>query len=86
MPKTMWVKNVYNLLTRGVQTSAKSYTGVQSSVQQDYQTRVKPQYFAQTMNTFPPISYTAIFSSLPQEKRQLYTLSTAPIIKKMNKK
>ncbi len=79
---TAWVKNVYSLCVEGVVTSAQSYTGSLQNVLQLTTTRVQPLSFTHTIDSFTPALYTANFLNFNLLNRHLYTLSTAPTIKK----
>lgn len=80
---TPWVKNVYNLLIDGVLHGAKVYTGWYKYRVRHGAMWVQTTKHTQTINMFPPTKYTAFLNKLPPIKPKLYTLSTAPIIKKM---
>lgn len=81
-----WVKNVYSLCVEGVVNSAQSYTVSTTSTQSPIDIRVQPQVIPLFLNSFTPYSYTAIFTRLHLLFTHLYTVSTAPIIKKNKKK
>lgn len=81
-----WVKNVYSLCVDGVFHGGYSYTGERKTFYSPAICRVQPTFSTYFIPTFSPYSYTAIFSNLPLIKSDFYTLSTAPIISKMNKK
>lgn len=81
-----WVKNVYSLCVDGVVTSAHSYTPLASHYQLTTNTSVQPALYTTFINSFTPPSYTAFLTNLPLINTYLYTLSTAPIIKKNKKK
>ncbi len=83
---TAWVKNVYSLCVEGVVTRAYSYTPHVNTTTQATTPRVKPQVFTSFLNSFIPTLYTAFFPPLPLLDTHLYTISTVPTIKKMNKK
>ena len=77
-----WVKNVYRLWGEGVAKCVNSYTALYKTFTRPQLGRVKPTVFTQVLDTFPPSLYTLKFGFLPQENPHLYTVSTAPIIKK----
>ncbi len=79
---TGWVKNVYSLWGEGVAKCVNLYTALYQSLAHPQPTRVQPTVFTQVLDTFPPSLYTPKFGLLPQENPHLYTVSTAPIIKK----
>lgn len=86
MPKntllSTWVKNVYSLCGTGVAKCVNLYTSLYVTSTYSRTQRVKPTIFTQVLDTFPPSLYTPKFAFLPLENSHLYTLSTAPIIKK----
>jgi hypothetical protein len=89
MPKThviplfqTWVKNVYSLCREGVVTSAQSYTGSLVTTPKATWVRVQPTGYTHTMDSFTPALYTVKFSLFNLLNTYLYTLSTAPTIKK----
>ena len=81
-----WVKNVYSLCVEGVTTSVQSYTGSLLTMLKATWVRVQPTGYTQTMDSFTPGSYTANFGNFNLLNVHLYTLSTAPTIKKNKKK
>ena len=81
-----WVKNVYSLCTQGVITSAQSYTPLGQLPHNSQVVRVQPQVIPLFLNSFTPYSYTAFFSQFNLLITHLYTVSTAPIIKKKKEK
>lgn len=80
-PQT-WVKNVYSLCVEGVVTRAQSYTAYIYTQLEAAALRVKPSLFTSFLNSFTPYVYTPLFTSLPLVNSHLYTVSTAPTIKK----
>jgi hypothetical protein len=82
-PFSAWVKNVYSLCVEGVITRVHSYTNFSPlrfiQLQLVVQTPLSPLF----IDSFPPALYTAKNSFLPLIDTLLYTLSTAPTIKKM---
>jgi len=81
-----WVKNVHSLCVEGVVTSAYSYTGTLSSSEISSVIRAQPSLITSFLNSFTPYSYTAFFTQFNLLITHLYTVSTAPIIKKNKKK
>ena len=82
-PQT-WVKNVYSLWVKGMITRVNLYTAPRNQHIHYLYQRVQLAFSTKFMNTFPPYLYTAIFRLLTDTINTLSTLSTAPIIKKMN--
>ena len=81
-----WVKNVYNLCVHRVLTRVQPSTALLTTLTQAVRLRVQPQLIPKLTNSFAPYSYTALFSPLPLVNTHLYTVSTAPTIKKNKKK
>lgn len=79
---TAWVKNVYSLCVEGMVNSAQSYTLCLLSTINYLRARVQPTSFTHTMDSFTPALYTANFPYFNLLSTHLYTLSTAPTIKK----
>lgn len=85
LPQT-WVKNVYNLCAHHVLTRVQPSTPLHIALNFPTYLRAQPQLIPTFTNSFTPYSYTAYFSSLPLIHTHLYTVSTAPTIKKNKKK
>ena len=81
-----WVKNVYSLCVEGVVNSARSYTALLQTTARALYVGAKASVFTHFVDTFPPDYSTANFAYITDATRPFYTVSTAPIIKKMNKK
>lgn len=81
-----WVKNVYSLCVEGVVNRAQSYTDTYKSTFTPNLTRVQPTTFTQLVDSFAPFVYTANFRYFNLLNAHLYTVSTAPTIKKNKKK
>lgn len=80
------IKNVYNLCVQQVKSSAYLYT---TPMQNSYIPKsmwVKAGSLAHNIDSFTPAIPTGILAKLPQLNSHLYTLSTAPTIKKNKKK
>ena len=83
---TAWVKNVYSLCVEGVVNRVQSYTAQLQSTICHLRLRVQPTSFTHSLDSFTPALYTANFPNLTDTNTYLYTLSTAPTIKKNKKK
>ena len=81
---TGWVKNVNRLWVEGVVNRVNLYTGLSQSPTKAPIVRVQPSLIPKFMDSFPLFLYTAFLRQLTDVKLRLSTLSTAPIIKKMN--
>ena len=81
-----WVKNVYSLCVEGVVKGVKSSTYTHLNLLPAYTGGVKPQVFANNLDSFTPNLYTANFTHLPDTNNQVSTLSTVATIKKNKKK
>ena len=88
MPKNIqlqtWVKNVYSLWVEGVVNRANLSTPSEKQRTTATQQRVQPTFSTMFINMYPLYLYTAFFRQLTDTILPLSTLSTAPIIKKMN--
>lgn len=86
MPKTTplqaWVKNVYSLCVKGVQTRVYLYTAPYKKHTNLVYRWVKPHTFTHSIHRASPHLYTPHFSLLTDINLPLSTVSTAPIIKK----
>ncbi len=83
LPQT-WVKNVYSLWVEGVVNRVNLSTANENQLTSVIQTRVQPTFSTKFINTYPLYLYTAFFRQLTDINLPLSTLSTPPIIKKMN--
>jgi len=81
-----WVKNVYSLCVEGVLNGVYTYTPFTPHYQLPSHQSAQPIKNALFINRFTPASYTPISSQLHLIYTHLYTLPTAPIIKKNKKK
>ena len=85
-PFLTWVKNVYSLCVEGVVTGVQSYTGSLRTTLQASTARAQLPFFTHLIPTLQPTLYTAKNRQLTPTSYHLYTLSTAPTIKKNKKK
>ena len=86
LPVYNWVKNVYSLCVNRGATCDFTYTTPTLTHLTGVTMGAQPQSFTHFSTSFTPSLYTAFFSNFNLLMNRLYTLSTAPIIKKMNKK
>jgi hypothetical protein len=77
-----WVKNVYSLCVEVVVNRVKSYTGGVYKNCNPLVLRVQTPSFTQSLDSFTPSLYTPFFNISYLLTTHLYTLSTAPTIKK----
>ena len=81
-----WVKNVYSLCVERVVNGVRSYTTHQQTTINQLPTRAQLPFFTHLIPTLQPTLYTAKNHQLTPTSYHLYTLSTAPTIKKNKKK
>ena len=78
------VKNVYRLWVKGVVSGVNLSTTTHNQLILTHQSSVQTSFSTKFVNMYPLYLYTVIFRFLTDINRLFSTLSTAPIIKKMN--
>ena len=81
-----WVKNVYSLCLQSTKTRGYLSTPQLLTTNNHSSTRAQLPFFTHFIPTLQPAVYTAKNSQLTPINYHLYTLSTAPTIKKNKKK
>lgn len=86
MPNIAWVKNVYSLCVDSPLNRVQTYTTQWLSDAVIYNPGVKAHSFTRFLDSFAPQLYTEKLHTSNLLINHFYTVSTPPIIKKMNKK